>query len=140
MWFRSLVAMTSKENNKQGVWNTYVYLFYIYMYEACCSKRVWAEKKIDSLFFGHDLLEFWEFVTMYIHYIHFFRQITTFIKVRRAFVFGLQTLKLKYFSKIYRLKGLKPKRKATRTFMNKYIYNSWFPSLGKPRLELEYLQ
>ena len=38
-----------------------------------------------------------------------FRQITTFIKVCVAFVFGLQTLWLKDISKIYQLKGLKPK-------------------------------
>ena len=38
-----------------------------------------------------------------------FRQITTVIKVRVAFVFGLQTLFSKDFSKIYQLKGLKLK-------------------------------
>ena len=43
--------------------------------------------------------------------IYFFRQIPTFLKVRVAFVFGLHTLQLKDFSKIYQLKGLKPKNK-----------------------------
>ena len=44
MWFRSLVAMTSKENNKQGVWNsTYVYLFYIYI----CMKHVVAKGRLN---------------------------------------------------------------------------------------------
>ena len=46
---------------------------------------------------------------VYTKIIYFFRQITTFIKIRMAFVFGLQTLKSKDFSNIYQLKGLKPK-------------------------------
>ena len=56
-----------------------------------------------------------------------FRQITTFIKVRVTFVFGLQTLSLKDFSKIYQLKGLKPKKQGQMNFeenldlMKKYI-------------------
>ena len=50
-----------------------------------------------------------------------FCQITTFIKVRTAFVFGLQPLKLIDFTKIFQLKGLKPKKKATQTFMNVVI-------------------
>ena len=48
--------------------------------------------------------------------IYFFRQIATFIKVRLAFGFGLQTLWLKDFSKIYRLKGLKPKTNGQTNF------------------------
>ena len=40
---------------------------------------------------------------------NFFRQITTFIKVCMAFVFRLQILLLIDSSKIYQLKGLKPK-------------------------------
>ena len=39
----------------------------------------------------------------------FFHQITAFIKVCVAFVFGLQNFSLKDFSRIYCLKGLKPK-------------------------------
>ena len=46
----------------------------------------------------------------------FFRQITTFIKVRVAFIFKLQTLRSKDFSQIYRLKGLKPKNKGHMNF------------------------
>ena len=53
---------------------------------------------------------------MYVYQIYFFRQITTFIKVRMAFVFGLQTLSLIEFTKIYRLKGLKPKNKGRTNF------------------------
>ena len=45
-----------------------------------------------------------------------FRQITMFIKVRVAFVFGLQTLWLLDFTKIYQLKGLKPKNKGHTKF------------------------
>ena len=41
-----------------------------------------------------------------------FRQITTSIKVRVAYVFGLQTLSSIDFSKIYQLKGLEPKNKG----------------------------
>ena len=40
-----------------------------------------------------------------------FRQITTIIKVHVAFVFGLQTLELIDFTKIFQLKGLKPQNK-----------------------------
>ena len=46
----------------------------------------------------------------------FFCQITTFIKVCVAFVLGLQTLYLRDFSKIYQLKGLKPKNKGHANF------------------------
>ena len=46
----------------------------------------------------------------------FFRQIITFIKVCMAFVYGLQTLELKYLSKIYQLKCLKPKNKGHTNF------------------------
>ena len=49
-------------------------------------------------------------------WIYFFRQITTFIKVRMAFVFGFQTLWLKDFSNIYWLKGLKPKNNSHTNF------------------------
>ena len=45
-----------------------------------------------------------------------FRQITTFIKVCVAFDFGLQTLELKDFSKIYQFKCLKPKNKGHANF------------------------
>ena len=45
-----------------------------------------------------------------------FPQITTFIIVRAATVFGLQTLKLKDFSIIYQSKGLKPKNKGRTNF------------------------
>ena len=41
-----------------------------------------------------------------------FCQITMFIKVHVAFVFGLQPLMLIDFSKIYQLKGLEPKNKG----------------------------
>ena len=59
---------------------------------------------------------------IYIRYT-FSRQITTFIKVCVAFDFGLQTLKLLEFSKIYQLKGLKPKYKFYEhcDLTNKYI-------------------
>ena len=40
-----------------------------------------------------------------------FRQITTFTKIHLAFDFGLQTLKLKEFIKIFESKGLKSKNK-----------------------------
>ena len=50
------------------------------------------------------------------HQIYFFRQITTFIKDRMVFVFGLQTLELKDFSKIYQFKCLKPKNKGHANF------------------------
>ena len=45
-----------------------------------------------------------------------FCQITTFIKFCVAFVFGLQTLLLIAFSKIYQFKGLKPKNKGHTNF------------------------
>ena len=45
-----------------------------------------------------------------------FRQITMIIEVRVAFVFGLQTLWLIDFSKIYQLKGLEPKNKSHTNF------------------------
>ena len=44
----------------------------------------------------------------------FFRQITIFVKVHVAFVFGLQTLWLIDFSKIYWLKCAQPKNKDNR--------------------------
>ena len=47
---------------------------------------------------------------------YFFCQITAFINVRVAFVFGLQILWLKDFRKIYQLKGLKPKNKGHTNF------------------------
>ena len=46
----------------------------------------------------------------------FLRQITTFIKVRLAFAFRLQTLWLIDFTKIYWLKGLKLKNKGHTNF------------------------
>ena len=46
----------------------------------------------------------------------FFCQITTFIKVCAFFVFELQTLESIGFSKIYELKGLKPKIKGRTNF------------------------
>ena len=51
----------------------------------------------------------------YVLQIYFFCQITTFIKVRVAFVFRLQALQLKDFTKINQLKGLKPKNKGHTT-------------------------
>ena len=45
-----------------------------------------------------------------------FRQITTFIKVLVAFVFGLQSLWLIDFGKMFQLKGLKPKNKGHTNF------------------------
>ena len=39
-----------------------------------------------------------------------FRQLTTFIKVYVVFVFWLQTLLLLDFTKIFQLKGLRPKK------------------------------
>ena len=45
-----------------------------------------------------------------------FHQIITFIKVCVAFVFGLQTLHLIDFSKIFLLKDLKPKNKGHTNF------------------------
>ena len=42
----------------------------------------------------------------------FFRQIKSFRRFRLAFSFGLQTYYLIDFSKVYRLKGLKPKNKG----------------------------
>ena len=47
---------------------------------------------------------------------YFFRQITTFIKVCVAFVFGLPTLLLIDFSKVFQLKGLKSKNKSHTNF------------------------
>ena len=47
---------------------------------------------------------------------YFFRQITTFIKVRVTFVFRLQTLWMIDFSKIYGLKHLKPINKGNTNF------------------------
>ena len=52
----------------------------------------------------------------------FLCQITTFIKVRLAFAFRLQTLWLIDFTKIYWLKGLKPKNKGP----NKLWWTLWF--------------
>ena len=45
-----------------------------------------------------------------------FRQITTFIKVHRAFVFGLQKLQLIDFTEIYQLKCLEHKNKGSMNF------------------------
>ena len=45
-----------------------------------------------------------------------FCQITTFIKVRVAFGFGLQTLSSIDFTKTFQLKGLKPKNKGHMNF------------------------
>ena len=50
-----------------------------------------------------------------------FCQITTFINVCVAFVFRLQTYKLKDICKIHQLKGMKPKTMTTQTFMNVVI-------------------
>ena len=46
----------------------------------------------------------------------FFRQIKSFLRFRLAFVFGLQTYYLIDFSKIYQLKGLKPKKQDHMNF------------------------
>ena len=51
-----------------------------------------------------------------LHQIYFFCQITTFIKVHLAFVFGLQNLKSIDFTIIFQLKGLKPKNKGQTNF------------------------
>ena len=56
------------------------------------------------------------FTVQCVYLIYFFRQITTFIKVCVTFVFGLQTLYLINFTKIYQLKGLKPKTKGYTNF------------------------
>ena len=45
-----------------------------------------------------------------------FRQVATFINVQVSFLFGLQTLQLIDFSKIFQLKGLKPKNKRHTNF------------------------
>ena len=45
-----------------------------------------------------------------------FRQITTFINVCVAFVFGLLTLSLVDFTKIFQFKGFKPKNKGQTNF------------------------
>ena len=56
------------------------------------------------------------FLTLcYIRYT-FFRHITTFSKVRVAYVFGLQTLYFIDFTKIFQLKCLKPKNKGQINF------------------------
>ena len=47
---------------------------------------------------------------------NFFCQITTFIKVRVAFVFELQTLQLNDFTNTFQLKGLKLKNKGRTNF------------------------
>ena len=47
---------------------------------------------------------------------YFFRQITTFIKVQMAFVYGLQTLESIDCTKIFQLMGLKPKNKDHTNF------------------------
>ena len=47
---------------------------------------------------------------------YFFRQITTIIKVRVSFVFGLHTIKLIDFTKAIQLNGLKPKNKGHTNF------------------------
>ena len=77
-----------------------------------------------------SLLYFRYFLYVWIRYT-FFRQITTFIKVLMAFVFGLQTLSSKDFSNIYRLKGLKPKNKGHTDFyeccdLTKKVYLMFF--------------
>ena len=54
--------------------------------------------------------------TLLVHYIYFFRQITTFLKVRVVFVFGLQTFYLIDLTKIFQLKVLKPKNKGHPNF------------------------
>ena len=51
-----------------------------------------------------------------------FRQITTFIKVCMAFVFGLQTLNWKILVKSINWRVWSPKSKATQTFMNVVIW------------------
>ena len=55
------------------------------------------------------LMRLWRLAILQLRWIYFFCQITTFIKVWMAF-FGLQTFKLKDFSKIYQFKVLKPKK------------------------------
>ena len=53
-----------------------------------------------------------QFLQGNIHLDAFFRQIKLFRRFRLAFSFGLQTYYLIDFSKVYRLKGLKPKNKG----------------------------
>ena len=65
---------------------------------------------------GQSFQENYNTITCTMSLDNFFRWITTFIKVRMAFVFGLQILWLKYFSKIYQLKGLKPINKGHTNF------------------------
>ena len=64
----------------------------------------------------HFVLQQTFFFCMCIDQIYFFRQITTFIKVRMAFAFGLQTLHSIDVTKIFRLKGLKAKNKGHTNF------------------------
>ena len=58
----------------------------------------------------------YQFLTIFIELDILFHQITTFTKVRMVFVFGLQTPWLIDFTKIFRLKSLKPKNKGPANF------------------------
>ena len=53
----------------------------------------------------------------------FFRQITTFIKVGVAIVFGLQLID---FIKIFQLQGLKPKNNDHTNFLNVAIWRKMY--------------
>ena len=46
----------------------------------------------------------------------FLSNLATFIKVRVSFVFGLHTIKLIDFTRVFQLKGLKPKNKSHTNF------------------------
>ena len=76
---------------------------------------------------GQSFQENYNTITCTMSLDNFFRWITTFIKVRMAFVFGLQPLRLIEFTKIYGLKALELKNKGQKNFyescdlMNKYI-------------------
>ena len=74
---------------------------------------------------------------------NFFLQITTFINVRLVFVFGLQTLWLKIFCKIYQLMGLKPKNKGHINFyeccyLTKKVYLNCTSRWPRPSFCLHY--
>ena len=65
------------------------------------------ESVLDSHLTGLDIL---------------FRCNKFFIRFSLAFVFGLQTLWLLNFTKIYRIKGLKPRNKTKQNHMNNLIW------------------
>ena len=64
-----------------------------------------------------------------------FRQITTFISVCLAYVFGLQALSSMDFSKFYQLKGLQPKNKAHLNFYESCVELIQHHKNGIPRCD-----